>query len=57
MQFYVVRHPGVVMAETRVSVCLTPGCQHVQHPGVGVHETRVSYNLILPNEINLKPYD
>lgn len=34
MQFYVVRHPGVVMYETgleqsdtRVSVCLTPGCQ------------------------------
>jgi len=45
------------MSDTRVSVCLTPGCQHVQHPGVGVHETRVSYNLILPNEINLKPYD
>ena len=27
MQFYVVRHPGVVMAETRVLDSLTPGCQ------------------------------
>lgn len=29
MQFYVVRHPGVVMYETRVlsSLTLTPGCQ------------------------------
>ena len=26
MQFYVVRHPGVVMAETRVLSSLTPGC-------------------------------
>jgi len=25
MQFYVVRHPGVVMAETRVLDSLTPG--------------------------------
>ena len=25
MQFYVVRHPGVVMAETRVLSSLTPG--------------------------------
>lgn len=27
MQFYVVRHPGVVMYETRVLSSLTPGCQ------------------------------
>jgi len=27
MQFYVVRHPGVVMDETRVLSSLTPGCQ------------------------------
>ena len=34
MQFYVVRHPGVVMYETRVLSSLTPGCQAYQHPGV-----------------------
>ena len=28
MQFYVVRHPGVVMAETRVLESLTPGSQY-----------------------------
>lgn len=27
MQFYVVRHPGVVMYETRVLSSLTPGSQ------------------------------
>ena len=29
MQFYVVRHPGVVMYETRVLSSLTPGCRDV----------------------------
>lgn len=28
MQFYVVRHPGVVMDETRVLSSLTPGAQY-----------------------------
>ena len=28
MQFYVVRHPGVVMDETRVLSSLTPGSQN-----------------------------
>ena len=28
MQLYVVRHPGVVMAETRVLDSLTPGSQY-----------------------------
>ena len=28
MHFYVVRHPGVVMAETRVLDSLTPGSQY-----------------------------
>ena len=28
MQFYVVRHPGVVMAETLVLDSLTPGSQY-----------------------------
>ena len=28
MQFYVVRHPGVVMYETRVLSSLTPGSQY-----------------------------
>ena len=28
MQFYVVRHPGVVMYETRVLSSLTPGTQY-----------------------------
>ena len=28
MQCYVVRHPGVVMAETRVLDSLTPGSQY-----------------------------
>ncbi len=28
MLFYVVRHPGVVMAETRVLDSLTPGSQY-----------------------------
>lgn len=28
MQFYAVRHPGVVMAETRVLDSLTPGSQY-----------------------------
>ena len=28
MQFYVVRHPGVVMSETRVLSSLTPGSQY-----------------------------
>ena len=28
MEFYVVRHPGVVMAETRVFDILTPGSQY-----------------------------
>ena len=27
MQFYVVRHPGVSMLNTRVSVCMRPGCR------------------------------
>ena len=34
MQFYVVRHPGVVMYETRVLSSLTPGSQYACHPGV-----------------------
>ena len=34
MQFYVVRHPGVVMYETRVLSSLTPGSQYALHPGV-----------------------
>ena len=28
MQFYVVRHPGVVMYETRILSSLTPGSQY-----------------------------
>ena len=28
MQFYIVRHPGVVMDETRVLSSLTPGSQY-----------------------------
>ena len=28
MQFYIVRHPGVVMYETRVLSSLTPGSQY-----------------------------
>jgi hypothetical protein len=29
--------------DTRVSVCMTPGCQDVQHPGVSMLDIRVSY--------------
>ena len=34
MQFYVVRHPGGGMYETRVLSSLTPGSQYALHPGV-----------------------
>ena len=34
MQFYVVRHPGVMHTETRVSNTTTPGCRTARDPGV-----------------------
>ena len=30
-----VRHPGLSMFDTRVSVCSTPGSRYARHPGVG----------------------
>jgi len=45
-----------LQVDTRVSVCLTPGCQHTQHPGVGMSETRVSDNLVLLTKIKVKLY-
>ena len=44
------------LSDTRVSLVLTPGCQHYQHPGVGMYETRVSDNLVLLTKIKVKPY-
>ena len=45
MQFYVVRHPGVVMYETRVLSSLTPG--------VGMLDTRVSGKFFLKGSSRL----
>lgn len=39
LPFSSVQHPGVGYADTQVSVCSTPGCQHLQHPGVVTQKT------------------
>ena len=46
MQFYVVRHPGVVMDETRVLSSLT-------HPGLSMLDTRVSDKFCLKGSSRL----
>lgn len=37
--FSSIRHPGVGYADTRVSACSAPGCQHLRHPGVVTQKT------------------
>lgn len=49
--FSSIRHPGVGYADTRVSVCSTPGCQHLQHPGVVTQKT-----ALLSTEIAKRVY-
>ena len=48
MQFYVVRHPGVVMYETRVLSSLTPGCWYA----CLLHNLKTS--VISPMDISIR---
>ena len=51
LPFSSVRHPGVGYADTRVSACSAPGCQHLRHLGVVTQKT-----ALLPTEIAKRAY-
>ena len=45
-----------MLSDTRVSLVLTPGCQHYQHPGVGMPETRVLDNPFVQSKYYMHIY-